>query len=132
MPELSRSGSRANPQRSDTTQTILPSLSARRAKDSIRQGNLQSAADRRGKAPVGGNQIGTADAGVAMDKLTLARRDAPGMKIELVRWQVTLRGFFGYTQTMLDMHRTPALYSVWCQSVANCVSQESSKVRTCP
>jgi hypothetical protein len=48
-------------------------------------------------------------------KLTLVRRDDAQVKIELVRWQITLRGFFGYTKTMILQHRTPTLFpkSVW-------------------
>ena len=40
----------------------------------------------------------------------LIRKDDPDYRIELVRWQVTLRGFFGYTATMLANRRAPALF----------------------
>ena len=37
----------------------------------------------------------------------LVRKDDPEQRIELVRWQVTLRGYWGYTQTMITNHRAP-------------------------
>jgi hypothetical protein len=45
----------------------------------------------------------------------LVRKDDPEQRIELVKWQVTLRGFFGYTPTMLTHHRAPCLFPhcVW-------------------
>jgi hypothetical protein len=45
----------------------------------------------------------------------LVRREDPEQIVELVRWQTTLRGWFGYTETMLANHRTPALFlnSIW-------------------
>jgi hypothetical protein len=45
----------------------------------------------------------------------LVRKDDPEQRIELVRWQETLRGYWGYTQTMITNHRAPCLfpYSVW-------------------
>lgn len=48
-------------------------------------------------------------------RLVLVRHDDPEVKIELVRWQIALRGFFGYTRTMVLNHRTPVLFpnSVW-------------------
>jgi hypothetical protein len=53
--------------------------------------------------------------------LILVRIDDPDYKIELVRWQPWphgrngFSGFWGYTQTMLDNHRAPAMFpdSVW-------------------
>ena len=41
----------------------------------------------------------------------LVRKDDPDYRIELVRWQVTLRGFFGYTATMLANRRAPCFIS---------------------
>jgi len=40
----------------------------------------------------------------------LVRRDDPEQRIELVRWQETLRGFWGFTATMLTNHRAPCLF----------------------
>lgn len=47
--------------------------------------------------------------------LILVRRDDSDYKVELVRWQVWLHGFWGYTRSMLINHRTPCLFpkSVW-------------------
>jgi len=41
--------------------------------------------------------VGEAVMLVAMEKLILIRCDDPTDKIELLRWQVALRGFFRYT-----------------------------------
>ena len=45
----------------------------------------------------------------------LVRRDDPEQQIELVRWQETLRGWWGMTATMLANHRAPCLFPniVW-------------------
>jgi len=45
----------------------------------------------------------------------LVRRDDPEQRIELVRWQHTLRGWFGFTQTMFTNRRAPCLFprAVW-------------------
>jgi hypothetical protein len=40
----------------------------------------------------------------------LMRRDDPDQRIELVRWQETLRGFWGFTATMLTNRRTPCFF----------------------
>jgi hypothetical protein len=40
----------------------------------------------------------------------LVRKDDPEQRIELVRWQHTLRGWFGFTATMLTNRRAPALF----------------------
>jgi hypothetical protein len=40
----------------------------------------------------------------------LVRKDDPEQRIELVRWQVTLRGFWGFTATMIANHRAPCLF----------------------
>ena len=49
----------------------------------------------------------------------LVRRDDPEQQIELVRWQETVRGWWGMTATMLANHRAPCLFPniVW-QEVA--------------
>jgi hypothetical protein len=40
----------------------------------------------------------------------LVRRDDPEVVIELVKYQVTLRGYWGVTATMIANHRTPCLF----------------------
>jgi hypothetical protein len=47
--------------------------------------------------------------------LILIRRDDPDYKVELVRWQNWLHGYWGYTRQMIRNHRTAALFlkSVW-------------------
>jgi len=40
----------------------------------------------------------------------LVRKDDRTQQIELVRWHDALRGWFGYTATMLANHRAPALF----------------------
>jgi hypothetical protein len=50
----------------------------------------------------------------------LVRLDDPEQRIELVRWQHTLRGWWGFTTTMLANHRAPCLFprTVW-QEISN-------------
>jgi hypothetical protein len=40
----------------------------------------------------------------------LVRRDDPEQRIELVKWQDVLRGWSGYTASMLTNQRTPAIF----------------------
>ena len=40
----------------------------------------------------------------------LVRKDDPEYRIDLVRWQATLRGFWGFTATMLANRRAPCLF----------------------
>jgi hypothetical protein len=40
----------------------------------------------------------------------LIRKDDPEQRIELVRWQVTLRGWFGFTAMMITNRRAPGLF----------------------
>jgi len=40
----------------------------------------------------------------------LTRKDDPEYRIELVRWHDTLRGWFGFTATMLANRRAFALF----------------------
>ena len=48
----------------------------------------------------------------------LVRRDDSEQRIELVRWQDVSRGWFGYTQTMITNHRTPAIFprTTWTET----------------
>ena len=50
----------------------------------------------------------------------LVRRDDPEQQIELVRWQETLRGWWGMTATMIANHRAPCLFPdiVWQEIVS--------------
>ena len=46
----------------------------------------------------------------ACERENSVRLDDPDYKIALVRWQDVSRGWFGYTQTMITNHRTPAVF----------------------
>jgi hypothetical protein len=50
----------------------------------------------------------------------LVRKDDPEQRIELIRGHATLRGWFGYTRTMLANRRATALFP-------NCTWKEISK-----
>ena len=56
----------------------------------------------------------------------LVRRDDPEQQIKLVRWQETLRGWWGMTATMIANHRAPCLFPniVW-QEIAVATAEKA-------